>query len=96
MQDARKLYAAYKRGVPVKWSDGMHRVEKKRVSGELGTVKVFVAGRWRFWPHEVQTVPSDTENSSVWGQDGNVDYVAPRRGGRRSTRVRKAVERLTY
>ena len=84
-----KGHIAYRHGVPVKWSDKLHRVEKKRANKTLGTVKLLVGGRWRFWPSEAQFVPADTEESSMWGQDGNVDYKAQRRGARRSSRAKR-------
>ena len=81
-----KGHLAYRHGVAVKWSDELYRVEKKRTNQTLGTVKLFIGGRWRFWPSECQLVPSDTQESAMMGQDGNVDYKAQRRGTRRSTR----------
>ena len=86
-----KGHIAYKFGVPIKWSDKLHRIEKKRVSKELGTVRVLVNGRWRFWPSEVQACPENTNVSEVWGQDGNADYKQQRRGIRRSKRVQARV-----
>ena len=88
-----KGHLAYKDGLAIKWSDELHRVEQKRVSSELGTVRVLVAGRWRFWPSEVQSCVADTNNSMVWGQDGNVDYKQQRRGTRRSRRVQERQEK---
>ena len=84
-----KGHIAYREGVPVKWSDKLHRVEKKRANKTLGTLKLLVGGRWRFWPSEAQLVPADTEESSMWGQDGNVDFKAQRRGSRRSSRAKR-------
>jgi hypothetical protein len=77
-----------KLGRAVKWSDKMHRVEKKRVSSSSGVVKVLAGGRWRFWPSEIMNVPADTQESKKMGQDGNIDYVSQKRGARRSTRSR--------
>ena len=85
-----KGHLPYRRGVPVKWSEQLYRVSRKRLNRQLGSVKLLVGNRWRFWPAEVMLVPPDTVDvPETWGQDGNVDYKAPRRGTRRSERVRK-------
>ena len=81
-----KGHIAFRNGVPIKWSKEIFVIKKKRVSRELGWVKVFVDDRWRFWPSEVQVVPADSMESAVWGQDGNVDFVPPQQGARRSSR----------
>ena len=91
-----KGHIAYRHGVAVKWSDELYTVEKKLENKGRGTVKLFVDGRYRFWPTEVQWVPEDTQESAVWGQDGNVDYKAPVLGSRRSTRIPKPVDRFGY
>ena len=84
-----KGHIAYKQGVPVKWSDEIFVVEKKLRNKTRGSVKFLVGGRWRFWPSEVQLIPENTVDSSVMGQDGNVDWVKPRAGKRKSSRKRK-------
>jgi hypothetical protein len=87
-QDYKSHFPYDKEGFPIKWSDDLHRVERKTI-GTNGVVRVFVDGRYHFWPSEVQAVPEDTEAPPTWGQDGNVDFVKPRRGERRSKRVRR-------
>jgi hypothetical protein len=89
-----KGHLAYKRGVPIKWSDGLHRVERKSITTSTGQVRVFVQGRWRFWPSEILTVPANTVPSSVMGQDGNIDYEPDVRGARRSKRNAKRPARF--
>ena len=83
-----KGHIAYRHGVAVKWSDELYTIEKKLVNKGRGTVKLLVDGRYRFWPTEVQWVPSDTQESSVWGQDGNVDFKKSEPGVRKSSRKR--------
>ena len=92
-----KGHLAYnQQGLPIKWTDELHIVEKKRVSKRLGTVRVLVNDQWRFWPAEVQMVPADTVPSAVWGQDGNVDFemsdAKPVRVSKRKKRVRQRMD----
>ena len=87
-QDYKSHFPYDKAGQPIKWSQELHRVEKKTV-GKNGVVRVYVNGRYHFWPSEVQTVPADTEEPPTFGSDGNIEYVPPRQGGRRSRRVRR-------
>jgi hypothetical protein len=78
-----------KNGHPTKWTDDLHRIEKKRVTNR-GIVKVFVDNRWRFWPAEVLLTAPGTVESAVYGQDGNVDYIPPVKGKSRPTRRTRA------
>ena len=91
-----KAHLPYRKGVAVKWSDKMYTVEKKRLNNTLGTVKLFVDGRWRFWPSECQLVPADTNESLVMGTDGNIDFKQQRRGSRRSTRAKRISYKKYY
>jgi len=72
------------------WSE-IKTLAAVRHSHIYGTVKGKVEGAWYFWPGELQVVPEDTvplEGAPTWGQDGNADFVQPRRGARRSRRRR--------
>jgi hypothetical protein len=89
-----KGHLAYRRGIPIKWSDKIYTVEKKLNNKARGTIKLFVHGRYRFWPTEVQWIPEDTVPSAVMGQDGNIDYDEDVRGRRRSSRKKKKVKRM--
>ena len=83
-----KGHLPYKDGEPIKWSDQMYTIEKKRVNRVQGSVKVFAGGRWRFWPSEVLVVPANTVPSSRMGEDGNVDY-GPMESTRKNVPVAK-------
>ena len=66
-------------------------MQKKQISAN-GVVRVYVDGRYRFWPSEVLSVPRDTMAPPTWGTDGNLEYKAPVQGARKSKRTRKKIE----
>ena len=88
-----KGHLPIKEGVPTKWSLNIHKVEKKRVNAATGAVRVFADGRWRFWPSEILAVPATTEESRVFGKDGN-EFTALRTGRRNPRRARKRPKRF--
>ena len=66
-------------------ADKLFQVEKVTHNRQTEGIKCLVKGKWYFWPSQLQVVPLDTQESYVYGQDGNIDYVKKRTGARHSS-----------